>query len=315
MLPDWALPGDPALACGALLLGLLLDLAYPEHRGILLRIHPVAIAFSLARRLAPPYSSKLRGVVATALVMAAILAPAGLALYIAWMIGPAVWLLVAGLIVKLSIPVRLLLDTVARVARSLGEGRLAEARMTVQGIVRRETSSLGPGHVASAAIESLSESLVDGITSPLLWYTIAGPLGALAQRTANTLDGALGYKTPEYRDPGWASARLDTIMNLIPARITAMLTVILAPLVGLSMRGALRTWTRFHSQIESLNAGHIMSAYAGALKVRLEKPGSYTLGEGRLPEAREIWLALRLTILIIVFSYMAVLVLCMYRSP
>lgn len=314
-MPNWLFPEDPVLACGALILGLALDLAYPEHRGMLLRLHPVVIAFNLAKRLAPPYSSKARGIAAMVLVMAAILAPTGLALYIASMIGPIAWLLVAGLVVKLSIPVRLLLDTVARVGRSLEEGKLDEARATVQGIVRRQTNSLGPGHVASAAIESLSESLVDGIASPLLWYTLAGPLGALAQRIANTLDGALGFKTPEYRDPGWASARLDTIMNLIPARLTTLLAIVLSPLAGLSMEGALKAWARFHDKTESLNAGHIMSAYAGALGVRLEKPGSYTLGEGRLPGAKEIRLALKLTVLVIVASYIIVVALCMYRVP
>lgn len=302
---EWIKPGSPELLCAALLLGLTLDLVYPEHRGLALRLHPVVVTFHAARRMAPPGSSTLRGALASVATIVAILAPASALLYIAWTLGPVAWVIVAGVIVKLSIPVRLLLETVADTARRLREGDLDGARRRVGGIVRRRVEDLGPGHVASAAIESLSESLVDGVTSPLLWYVAAGPLGALLQRTVNTLDGALGFKTPEYLRAGMVPARLDTLMNLAPARLTALATVLLAPLAGLSARGALRAWLRYRRATESLNAGHIMSAYAGALGVALEKRGSYRLGWGGLPGHLHVSLALRLTVAVLAASYLA----------
>ncbi|WP_338248707.1 CobD/CbiB family cobalamin biosynthesis protein [Pyrodictium abyssi] len=204
-------------------------------------------------------------------------------LYAAWRLGPLAWLLAAAWVLKVSFSLRLLLETVWRAAGCMERGDTVCARVLVQGLVRRDVHRLGPGHVASAAVESLAESLVDGYTSPLLYTALLGPLGALLQRLANTLDGALGFKTPDYLEAGWASAWADTLLNYIPARATAALTALAAPIAGGSPARALRVWRRYGGATESRNAGHPMSAVAGALGVRLEKPGSYVLGEGPLP--------------------------------
>jgi len=155
--------------------------------------------------------------------------------------------------------------------------------------VRRRVDELGEGHVASAAIESLYESLVDGFTSPLLYYVFLGPLGALLQRIANTLDSALGYKDPGYREVGWFSAKADTIINYLPARLTALLEIMTCPLIKGSIRRALEIYLRDRGATESLNAGHPMAAASGCLGVRLEKINSYTIGEEYcLPDWRDI---------------------------
>ncbi|MET1100993.1 MAG: cobalamin biosynthesis protein, partial [Pyrodictiaceae archaeon] len=103
-----------------------------------------------------------------------------------------------------------------------------------------------------------------------------------------TLDGALGFKTPEYINAGWLSAKMDTIVNYVPARLTALLIILFSPISGGSIREAYRVWRQYSAATESVNAGHPMSSLAGALGVALEKPGYYRLGHGGLPSAMDI---------------------------
>lgn len=276
------------LMIASLALALLLDLLYPEHRGLLLELHPVHTSYVMALKLGVRYSSKARGVLVWVTVMAFHVIPFALALIVAYRVHPLAWVVVSAVTLKLSMSLRLLIDICYNAYRGFSKG-LDEARRWVQMIVRRDVSRLDEPRVVSAALESLAESLVDGFTSPLLYYALLGPLGALVQRVANTLDGALGYKTPEYRDVGWFSARMDTLINYIPARITALMIIALAPVAGGSFVGALTTWRRWSRATESVNAGHPMSALAGALNVRLEKPGYYVLNaNARNPEPHDI---------------------------
>ena len=281
----------------ALLAALILDIIYPRHSRVLYLIHPVRLAYLAARRLARPYSGIARGVAVWLIVTGSILAPAALALCL---VGtrPLLWLALSAVILKFSVALRLLLDTAERVASSLSEGRLDEARLIVGEIVRRPTRGLSAPLVASAAIESLAENLVDGYTSPLTYYPILGPLGPLLQRVANTLDGAIGYKTPEYERVGKPSAHIDTVLNYIPARITALLIALASPLAGGSLRGALHAWAKWKGSTESLNAGHPIAAMAGALGVRLEKPGHYIINPGaRDPTPSDIRKAVRIAVI------------------
>ena len=307
MIPQWAYPGSMHLLIAGLITGVLLDLIYPMHRGLLLRVHPVRISYYMAKYLIPPYSGMLRGLATSLIIVTVILVPSAIVLYMSWYLSPAAWAIVSGIILKLSASTKLLIDTVEGVRECLSSGDVHCARVMVQGIVRRDTSSLDEAHVASAAIESLSESLVDGTLSPLFWYSILGPLGALFQRIVNTLDGAVGYKTSEYIDAGRFPALLDTLVNYIPARLTAILSIILSPLAGLDYKGSYRSWIRYRSVTESRNAGNPMSAFAGALNVWLEKEGHYRIGGGRSPSWLDVGRAIRLSILV----YIASIVLCM----
>ncbi|MEB2835667.1 MAG: cobalamin biosynthesis protein [Desulfurococcales archaeon] len=278
-LPPWVLNKYNPIA---VLAALALDYLYPRHEGLALALHPVHTAFLMARRLAPPYSGAARGVASWLAVMATHLAPAALLLYASWrLLGPPGWVVAAALVYKASIAVRLLALHASRASRALREGRLGDARREAQNLVRRPTATLGPGHVASAVIESLAESLVDSVASPLFYAAILGPLGALAQRIANTLDGALGFKTPQYIRAGKASAYADTILNYIPARLAALTIALTAPLAGGSTAEALKTIAANHAATESRNAGYPLSAIAGALGVCLEKKGHYTINPGK----------------------------------
>ena len=120
----------------------------------------------------------------------------------------------------------------------------------------------------------------DAIVAPLVFYALAGLPGALAYRFLNTVDSMLGYHGPRYEWFGKASARLDDLANLVPARLTAVLMIMAAPVVGGSPVQAWRVWRRDAGRTASPNAGHPMSVAAGGLGVELEKVGAYRMGGG-----------------------------------
>ena len=158
----------------------------------------------------------------------------------------------------------------------------------------RDVSGLGAGDVAAATIESLAENLSDSVVAPWLSYALGGLPAAWAYRAANTLDALWGYRDERYRDLGEAAARADDLLNLIPARLTALAICASAARQGAGAR-ALRQWRLDADRTESPNAGHPMAAMAGALGVRLGKRGSYTLGEGlREPSCEDVHRARRI---------------------
>lgn len=162
-------------------------------------------------------------------------------------------------------------------------------------LVSRDTSELSESQVVAATVESLAENTSDGVIAPLFFYTLFGLPGALAYRFLNTADAMLGYRDVAREWLGKASARLDDGANFVPARITSALFVLGAPLVALDGRLAFSIWRRDAAQTDSPNAGHPMSAMAGALGVELEKVGQYNLGAGLdQPSARDIERSMRL---------------------
>jgi adenosylcobinamide-phosphate synthase len=149
----------------------------------------------------------------------------------------------------------------------------------------------------------MAENTSDAVVAPLVWAAAAGSPGVLAYRAVNTLDAMVGYRSPRYREFGWAAARLDDAVNLAPARLTGALTVAVAPLVGGSPGAAWRVLRRDHGRHPSPNAGHCEAAAAGALGIRLGGVNRYTgrvegrpvMGaEGRAPEVADVRRAARL---------------------
>jgi len=177
------------------------------------------------------------------------------------------------------------------------------ARQRVAMIVGRETAGLDEAGVSRACVESVAENIVDGVTAPLLWATFLGPTGVLLYKAVNTMDSLFGYKNERYREFGWAPARLDDLANYLPARLTALLVVIAAALLGHSPRNAFRIWRRDRRCHASPNSGQTEAAVAGALGIRLGGPATYfgvqvdkpTMGDADQPiTARHILLANRL---------------------
>ncbi len=286
----------PAVAALAVVVWALLDAAYPYHSGALLAVHPVRTSYLLARRLHRPGAGVWWGAALFVAVLSAHVLPYALAYYaLACYVGWAPALTLAVWMLKVSAALRLLTRSVGEVGEALASGDLAAAKEAVKGLVRRDVSGLGAGHVASAAIEALAESLVDGFTSPLTYYALAGPSGALVQRVVNTLDGAVGFLDEEHALEGRASAYADTVLNYVPARYTAALIVLAAALTGLDAGRAMRCWRNYSGVTASRNAGHPMAAMAGALNVWLEKVGHYRFPCGGRPGPGHIRAALRVS--------------------
>jgi adenosylcobinamide-phosphate synthase len=198
------------------------------------------------------------------------------------------------LTLKPALSLRALADEATGVGWALAAGRLDPARTKLRALVSRETGQLAEAQVASAAIESLAENLSDSVVAPGLFYLVGGLPAAFAYRAANTLDAMIGYHG-EYEQLGKAAARLDDLLNLLPARLSALLLLAAAWLGAGDGRRAWRTLGRDHGQTASPNAGWPMSAAAGALGRRLEKVDHYILGaEFAEPGAGDVRRAVRL---------------------
>lgn len=184
----------------------------------------------------------------------------------------------------------------------LASGDLAGARVRVRNLVGRDPSSLTATELARATIESVAENTSDAVVAPLFWGAMAGLPGLVGYRVVNTLDAMIGHRSPRYRRFGWAAARLDDVLNWVPARIAAGLSLALAPLVGGSATAGWRAIRRDAGQHPSPNAGQVEAAFAGVLGVRLGGTNSYAgvvedrgmLGDGREVEIGDIARAARL---------------------
>src|SRR5215208_1965069 len=183
------------------------------------------------------------------------------------------------LFLKVTISVRGMEKHIDEILFELRANNWRSAQQKLSMIVRRDTAQLDEQHILSAMIECIGESIVDGIVSPLFYYTFIGPAGAFAYRVINTLDSMIGYKNNYYENIGWMSAKLDTYANSVPARITALMIVISAKMIGADWKNSLRILERDHDKTLSYNAGYPMATMAGALRIKLEKIGQYSLGD------------------------------------
>ncbi|MBO4365089.1 MAG: cobalamin biosynthesis protein CobD [Eggerthellaceae bacterium] len=166
-------------------------------------------------------------------------------------------------------------DESMKVAHALEQGTLDDARKAVSMIVGRDTQSLDHAGVAKAAIETVAENVADGVIAPLLYMAIGGaPLGVL-YKAANTMDSMVGYKNDTYRHFGTIAAKLDDVLNFVPARIAGLLMCLAALLVHQDARGAWRIFKRDRLAHSSPNSAHTEAACAGALGVQLAGSNYY----------------------------------------
>jgi adenosylcobinamide-phosphate synthase len=166
-----------------------------------------------------------------------------------------------------------LLQHVWRIEAAVRAGDLAGARQAVSALVGRDTDRMDGGACRRAAIESLSENLTDGFVSPVFWYVLAGLPGLVLFKVVSTMDSMVGYKTPRYLRFGWCGARLDDLMNYLPARITWLVIAAIAALLpAYSGRKAWIVGLRQHRLLLGPNSGWSEAATAGALERQIVGP-------------------------------------------
>ena len=301
--------GNFAIDAAVIVLAVALDRVLPEPPAA---THPVvwigrATGLLVRRRPSAPLAAFLHGAAVVVLVV-------GVSGFLAWLVmealmalGPVAYLLGGAVLLRTAFTVRGLSAAAGQTRRALEEDRLDDARDSLRSLVSRDAATLTPPLVAAAAVESVAENTTDSYISPWLAFAILGVPGAVAYRAVNTLDSMLGFRGPnEYL--GKAAARLDDLVNLIPARLSALLLLGSGAVMRLP---AVRAWQGMLGDrrvTESPNAGWTMGAAAWLLGIELEKPGHYRLGEGlRAPQARDIALVTRLAGLTAVFGLLLAL--------
>ncbi|HEX8630191.1 MAG TPA: cobalamin biosynthesis protein [Catenuloplanes sp.] len=289
-----------AADAAGLMAGFALDLAFGDPR----RWHPVAgfgrAAAALEHRMYAP--NRRAGAAFTAVAVGVpVLVGAAVAYATrrtpglrAGVVAAGTWSVLGG---------RTLRAEAATMAGHLERADVTAARERLGHLCGRDPSSLDEPDLSRATVESVAENTSDAVVAPLFWGAVAGLPGLVGYRTANTLDAMVGHRSARYARFGTPAARLDDALNLLPSRLTALLTLTGAPLVGGRPAEVWRVWRRDRNDHPSPNAGQCESAMAGALGVRLGGRNVYFgrtevrpfLGDGPKPVARHIRAAARIS--------------------
>ena len=281
----------------ALLLGFCLDLLLGDPHWA---PHPVRAIGRLISGLEKPlrrcFPDTDRGLLAAGavLVLLVLAIPTGLTLALlalCWQVSPWLFFAVEALLSYQLLATKSLRDESMAVCRALEQGTLEEARRAVSMIVGRDTQRLDAAGVARAAVETVAENASDGVIAPLIYLALGGaPLG-MFYKAANTMDSMVGYQNDRYLWFGRAAAKLDDLLNLVPARLAGAILCLAAPFAGLDEKNAWRIFRRDRKNHKSPNSAHTEAAAAGALHLRLAGPNYYfgklvekpTIGDGDRP--------------------------------
>ena len=266
-------------------IALLIDLVIGEYPAPL---HPVVWlgqVISWELKLAPRQGQVVQltyGIVIVVFTMALFAVPVYYLL--SYLKGINIWayVVVAALLLKSSFSLKELHRATFKIKSLLDAGNLKKARAEVGYLVSRDTQNLDEPHLISATVEVAAESTTDSLVAPLFYFLLLGVPGAIAYRVVNTFDARIGYRG-EYEYLGKFAARLDDVLNFIPARVSGILLVVAAYLSRKDRRKAWQVMLHDHAKTASPNAGWSMSAAAGALGVQLNKLGYYKLGNPDKP--------------------------------
>jgi adenosylcobinamide-phosphate synthase len=264
-----------------LLLALAIDASLGEPP---LVMHPVVWMgklISLSEKFAPIRNRRAQLAYAIGMVLLTVLIfalPAYFLLFYVKQAGPIAYVIAGALLLKPAFSLKELRRSALEIRELLARDNLEDARAKMPALVSRETQNLEKPALVSATVESVAENICDSFVAPLFYFLLLGVPGAIAYRVINTWDAMIGYHG-KYEYLGKFPAKLDDVLNFIPARISGLLLVIAAYVYRKDARNAWRIMLRDHGRTESPNAGWSMSAAAGALRIRLEKAGCYCLGE------------------------------------
>jgi len=254
-----------------ILIAVFLDLVIGDPRSF---PHPVRFIAKLALALEEGTRKRIKSPVAAGGITAfAVLVTAGgvtaLLVYGARLLHPIAGYVVTVLVIYTTLAAKDMAAHSREVRRALESGDLASAREKVGMIVGRDTDRLDEGEITRAAVETVAENTADGLIAPLFFAVLFGPVGAMMYKTVNTLDSSFGYKNERYIRFGRIPARVDDIVNFIPARLTAACIAAASFLAGMNGRQAFRILLRDGRKNPSPNAGLSEAAAAGALNVQL----------------------------------------------
>jgi len=269
---------------------LLLDFLVGDPRT---KYHPTAWMGKLIALLVPFTKSNsakkelIGGVLIVGIIVATVctvlvVLDIGISLLTIDIVSLVVSIAVGSILLKTTIAIKGMQKHALAVVDAVEKGDLDSARNHLSMIVKRDTKHLDKNHILSAVLESVSENTVDGVTGPLFYYAIFGLPGAFAYRAINTIDSMVGYKTIMFKNVGWFGAKCDTVLNYIPSRLTALVMILGALILGYNWKESLYIMKRDSRKLESPNAGFPMAALAGALGTKLEKMNYYTIGNGSI---------------------------------
>ena len=284
------------LGIAALIAGYLLDLLLGDPEWL---YHPVRligkyISFAEKRLRERGGNLRISALILTVSTTLLTMAAAALILWLLKLAGEVPLFIGMALMDWMGIAVTCMAKEARGVGKALKLG-VGPARKQVARIVGRDTESLNEEEIIKATVETVAENTTDGVISPILYALIGGPVLLWGYKAVNTLDSMVGYMDEKYRDIGWSSAKLDDVLNYLPARLTALLMALAARLTGLDAKNALRIVHRDHANHKSPNSAWSEAAAAGALHIQLggthlyfgkpvEKP---TIGDDDRPAEEE----------------------------
>ena len=284
------------LGIAALIAGYLLDLLLGDPEWL---YHPVRligkyISFAEKRLRERGGNLRISALILTVSTTLLTMAAAALILWLRKLGGDVPLFIGMALMDWMGIAVTCMAKEARGVGKALKLG-VGPARKQVARIVGRDTEGLNEEEIIKATVETVAENTTDGVISPILYALIGGPVLLWGYKAVNTLDSMVGYMDEKYRDIGWSSAKLDDVLNYLPARLTALLMALAARLTGLDAKNALRIVHRDHANHKSPNSAWSEAAAAGALHIQLggthlyfgkpvEKP---TIGDDDRPAEEE----------------------------
>lgn len=268
---------------------------YPER--LAFKLHPTVLMGNLTKKIEHAFKNpnprieKFLGVLLGLTVIAAFTVPVFFALWVIYTFIPfylnlIIYAVIGVILLKMTLCIKLETDWAKAAAKAIDASNVEEAKKYAH-FSRRDSTNLNSSQMGSAVIESMSENLIDFKLSPMMAFALFGVSGAIAFRAINTLDGMVGFKTKAYINTGWFSANLDNAVNFIPTRLTSLLMIVAAAILGMDAKNAWRIARRDHKKTPSRNHGWPMAAVAGALRIQLEKPGQYMLGDAQEPVTGE----------------------------